>query len=132
MLYCQTRAGFARRDLFATNFMLTATPHGVTKPPTPSDMPTQITRFSPHQTAKLFAVIYGVLGLIFVPFILVISSFGPAGSRISPAFAIMFPIIYLVFGYIFVTIGCHLYNFVAKHLGGIEVETRSVGGDQVQ
>jgi hypothetical protein len=91
-------------------------------------MHTQIVRFAPHQTAKLFAVLYGVMGLIFVPLFLIVSSFGPTGSRISPAFAIVIPIIYLIFGYIFVNIGCHLYNFVAKHLGGIEVETQAMDG----
>jgi len=33
---------------------------------------------------------------------------------------------YAVFGYIFVNIGCLLYNFIAARVGGIEVETRDV------
>ena len=89
-------------------------------------MPTQIIRFTPSQTAKLFAVVYAVLGLILAPIFYLVSQLGPKDERIGVGIAVLFPIMYAVFGYIFVNIGCRLYNFIAARVGGIEVETRDV------
>ena len=37
---------------------------------------------------------------------------------------LIFPVVYLIFGYIFTIIGCVLYNFFFKYIGGIEFEAR--------
>ena len=35
---------------------------------------------------------------------------------------LLMPFFYLVFGYISVAIGCTIYNFLVKYIGGIEFE----------
>jgi hypothetical protein len=87
----------------------------------------QIERFSPHQNAKVFAVIMAVISLVgFIPFVLftVASTPAPAQMRLPVYLFIFFPIFYLVFGYIMVAIGCTFYNFIFKYLGGFEYESR--------
>jgi hypothetical protein len=39
---------------------------------------------------------------------------------------LIFPFIYLIFGYVFTAIGCAVYNFCAQYIGGFEFDT----GDQ--
>jgi hypothetical protein len=85
-------------------------------------MPRQIIRFSVHQTAKVLALIYAVMGLVFIPIFLVMSMSNPGIPTPPVALALIFPIIYGVFGYVFVGLGCIVYNAVAGKVGGIEVE----------
>jgi hypothetical protein len=40
---------------------------------------------------------------------------------------LMMPIFYLVFGYVMVAIGCAVYNFMFKYIGGIEFESTNNG-----
>ena len=81
--------------------------------------------------AKMMGAIYAVLGLLFLPFALLISlltSMAPQQSGHNPfgpfmgiAFAIFAPVFYGVIGFVFGAIGAFLYNVMAKWLGGIEV-----------
>lgn len=90
-------------------------------------MKTRVQRFSPHQNAKVFAVLMAVSSLVFVvPFTLLASAFAPKGSGFPAFIVLLFPVIYLVFGYISVAIGCWVYNLLAKFTGGIEFEAQSV------
>ena len=41
----------------------------------------------------------------------------------SAFFFLLFPIFYLVMGYLMGAVGCLIYNFAFKYLGGIEYET---------
>ncbi len=83
----------------------------------------QIARVSVHQTAKVLAVIYGLIGLVFVPIMWLATSFAPdTGSNFGGAWVLIFPVMYAVFGYVFTAIGCLIYNWVAGMIGGIEVE----------
>jgi hypothetical protein len=88
-------------------------------------MKKQIERFSPHQNAKVFAVLMTVSSMVFVvPFMLMASAFGPKDSAPPAFFFLAFPVAYLVFGYLSVVIGCWLYNFMFRFIGGIEFEAR--------
>ena len=95
-------------------------------------MKVQISRFSPHQTAKVFAILMAVSSLLFaIPMFIAFSVIPPGvdarGNPVQapPAFiALLFPVIYLVMGYVMVVIGCALYNFMSKYVGGIEYEVR--------
>ena len=95
-------------------------------------MKVQIARFTPHQNAKIFAILMAVSSLLFVMPIFIAFSFIPPGVDVHgnpmqppPAFlAFVFPFVYLVVGYIMVAVGCWLYNLVAKYVGGIEYEVR--------
>ena len=85
-------------------------------------MAQRITRFSVAQTAKVFAVIYALVGLLFAPFFLLAGAFAPAGEGFPTIFAVALPIIYAVLGYVGVAVGCAIYNMVAGWVGGIEME----------
>ena len=86
----------------------------------------QIKRFSPHQNAKVFAVMTAAMSLIVVvPMMLIMSSFMPGESKFSALGMLLLPVGYLVVGYIMTAIGCAFYNLVAKFVGGIEYESSS-------
>jgi hypothetical protein len=94
-------------------------------------MKIQIARFSPHQNAKVFAVLMALASLLFAVPMFFVFLYMPPGldARGNPldqppaAVAFLFPLIYLVMGYVMVAFGCWLYNFMFKYLGGIEYET---------
>jgi hypothetical protein len=85
---------------------------------------------APLQLGKVFGLLYGVLGLLFVPFFLIMATVTPQlppGQRgvfaiMGLGFAVAAPLIYGVMGFLFGVIGGALYNLVAKWVGGIEVE----------
>ena len=90
----------------------------------------QIARFSVHQTAKVFTVIYGLLGFVFLQFMWIASSFAPQNDEFGGGlWLLIFPVIYAVFGYIFTAIACVIYNWVAGMIGGIEVELATPAGE---
>ena len=95
-------------------------------------MKIQIARLSPHQNAKVFAVLMAIGSLVFVVPMFVAFQFIPPGvdargNPVNPpstAFVLLFPFIYLVMGYLMVVAGCWLYNIMVRFLGGFEYETR--------
>jgi hypothetical protein len=62
------------------------------------------------------------MGLVFLPFYLLIATFSPKGAAFGLGFAIAIPVLYGICGFIFTAIGCALYNWVAGMVGGIEVQ----------
>ena len=91
----------------------------------------QIKSFGIWQTAKLVAVMYFVFTAIFmIPFglIFMMAGFtlgegeGIFGAFFGGMFMLFLPVIYAVLGFVFVALGCLIYNFFAKYLGGIELE----------
>lgn len=87
-------------------------------------MKQQIKRFSIHQNVKVASVLMAVSSLIFViPFSLVTMAMSPAESKPPILFFVIMPLGYLVMGYIVTVVGCALYNFMFKRIGGIEFET---------
>lgn len=90
-------------------------------------MAQQIRRFSVGQTAKVFGVLYALMGLCFAPFILVFGMMAPEGQAFGTIFAIGMPVLYGAMGLVGAALGCVLYNLVAGWVGGIEVEVDQVG-----
>ena len=87
----------------------------------------RIRRVPPLQVAKVAGVLYAVMGLLFLPFFLLVSSFAPAeagdmGFGFSTGFAVAMPLLYGGFGFVFTLIGAALYNLVAGFVGGIDIE----------
>src|SRR3712207_3825703 len=87
----------------------------------------RIKRISPLQLGKMLALLYGIMGLLFVPFFLLMSAVAPAGQRVGVmafgvGFALFMPIMYAVMGFISGAIGALVYNVIAKWIGRIEVE----------
>jgi hypothetical protein len=102
-------------------------------------MKRRIKRVAPLQAGKMMGVLYGCMGLIFLPFIMLAAAAGvfaqhaqgTSSGAAAPAAAmavIMFgmglflPVFYGVMGFVFGVIGAALYNLIAGWIGGIEVE----------
>jgi len=90
--------------------------------------------------AKVSGICYGAMGLLFVPIFLLFSMIAAfagkqTGAPAFPAaigigFALVMPILYAAFGFLFGAIGAFVYNLVAGWIGGIEMEfqTTNSGG----
>jgi hypothetical protein len=81
----------------------------------------QIQRFSPHQNGKVFAVLMTLSSLFMTtPFVLLGYFLAPEGQAMPLIMIVVFPVMYLVFGYIGVAVGCWFYNLMYPFIGGIE------------
>ena len=82
---------------------------------------------------KVMGLLYAAIGLIIVPFFLLISAMqalsGKAGAEFGLAMAIvmtiLLPVVYGVFGFIGGVIMAFLYNLIAGRIGGIEIDLNS-------
>jgi hypothetical protein len=80
--------------------------------------------------ARITGLIYGCMGLIFIPFFLLIALAGtfagqnknPFAGLIGIVFAVLAPILYGAMGFICGAIGALLYNLFAQWVGGFELE----------
>jgi hypothetical protein len=80
--------------------------------------------------AKIMGLLYGCLGLIFVPLFLLIGLTGTFTGQektefagmVGMVFGLLLPVIYGVVGFVFGAIGALLYNSLAKWVGGFELE----------
>jgi hypothetical protein len=82
-------------------------------------MKKRITYVSPLQQGIVFAVLYGIISLILVPFFLIAALLGHGG--LGAIFVIFLPIFYAIAGFIGGVIVAFIYNLVAKWTGGIEI-----------
>jgi hypothetical protein len=88
--------------------------------------------------AKIMGLVYGCLGLIFIPFFLLMGLIGSmAGAKeaafsgvIGIVFAIFMPVVYGVMGFVMGAIGALLYNLFANWIGGIEMQVELRPGAQ--
>ncbi len=84
--------------------------------------------------AKMLGVLYGCMGLLFIPFALIAGLASMAtqqansaiGGAAMLALGIIAPVIYGAMGFVFGAIGAWIYNLVAKWLGGIEIQLEPV------
>jgi hypothetical protein len=84
--------------------------------------------------AKITGLIYGGMGLLFMPFFLLFALAGsmagqmagqdkfPFAGVIGVVVAIAMPFIYGIMGFIAGALGALLYNLLAKWMGGFELE----------
>jgi hypothetical protein len=83
----------------------------------------RVTRISPWQAGKFFAVLYFLIGIIFAVVFALIAQFTPADQAgFGLGFAVAFPFMYAIGALIFVPIACWIFNLVAKLVGGLEFE----------
>lgn len=90
-------------------------------------MKKQIIRVSPVQTAKVSAVLYFLLSIPLVGFMALSMAFAP-GAGPGLGFLLIFPLLYLIGGFIFTAISALVYNLVAGWVGGIEYTSTAVDG----
>jgi hypothetical protein len=89
-------------------------------------MKQQVARLSPHQNAKVIGVLTAIGSLVFIiPAFLIFSMTGGASGGPPASMFLLLPLMYLIFGYLAVAVGCLLYNFMFKYLGGIEYEAQA-------
>jgi hypothetical protein len=91
-------------------------------------MKQRLAHVSVHQTAKVLAMVYGLLGVLLIPLLWLASLSDPEGA-VPIQIAIFFPLIYAFFGYIFTVIGAVTYNAIASRFGGIEFTLGGGPGD---
>ena len=86
--------------------------------------------------AKMLGVLYGCMGLLFIPFALIAGLAGMATQQASGSngaagaisgavlmvFGILAPFLYGAMGFVFGAIGAWIYNLIAKRLGGIVIQ----------
>jgi hypothetical protein len=90
----------------------------------------RLSRIAPFQAGKTLAATYFLMGLILAVPIALIVSLAPAApgqSRPSPLVVICLPFLYGAAAFVFVPLGCWIYNIAARWMGGIEVEVDSGG-----
>jgi hypothetical protein len=98
-------------------------------PPSPAIKRT-LKRIAPLSAGKVLTLLYGAMGLLFMPLFLLLSvitsrlphSQGGLPLVFGIGFALAAPVIYAVMGFLIGVIGAAIYNLVAKLVGGIEVE----------
>jgi small-conductance mechanosensitive channel len=81
--------------------------------------------------AKIFAIVHFAIGLIFVPFFLLMAMVGafagpkagnPFPAAVAIVLAVFMPFFYGVLGFIMGAIGAWIYNLASSWLGGIELD----------
>lgn len=87
----------------------------------------RIQRFGIKQTSKMAALVYFVLGIVFIPFFYLAIIAPPAPGEpprppLSPAVVLLLPALYGIVGYLMTALILFIYNRVAKNLGGIELD----------
>jgi hypothetical protein len=93
-------------------------------------MKKELTYIAPIRTGIVLGVLYGLLGLIAAPFLLLAVVLGSKAG--APAafggvfFAILFPVLYAAAGFIVGIIAAAIYNLVAKWTGGLEFDVRDI------
>ena len=85
--------------------------------------------------AKTLGVLYGCMGLLFIPIALIGGLASIAGGQqanaaiggaVMLAFGIFAPFLYGGMGFVFGALGAWIYNLIAKRLGGIEIQLEPV------
>jgi len=89
-------------------------------------MKKQVSRISLLQSSKILTAFYFLTGFIYTLIGLPLIAFGGAQFQVMGLIYLFMPIIMALFGFIGVLIFGALYNFLASHLGGIEVEVTTI------
>lgn len=88
-------------------------------------MKQQVSRLSPHQNGKVFAILMAISSLVFlIPAMLIMAGTMPGGAGPTWLMLLLMPVLYLVIGYVMVALSCLAYNALVPFIGGIEFEVR--------
>ncbi len=89
-------------------------------------MKKQMIRISILQSSKIMTAMYVLMGFIYTLIGLPMIIFGNPGIRVMGIVYLFMPVLMGIFGFIFFVIFAAIYNFLAKHFGGVEVEVKDV------
>lgn len=67
-------------------------------------------------------IVYLLMGLLFVPFFLVMMRLAPGETGFGTPFVLAMPVLYSILGIVVGTVGATIYNLVSGWIGGIEIE----------
>ena len=90
-------------------------------------MKKQLIRISILQSSKIITVLYVLMGFIYTLIGIPMIIFGSKPIKIMGLIYALMPLIIAIIGFVFFVVFAALYNFLAKWLGGIEVEIKDVG-----
>ena len=89
-------------------------------------MKIEIRHLSPHQNAKVFAVIMTLGSLVFMlPFMVISTAMMPSGASFPWTMLLVMPVAYLVLGYLMTLVSCAFYNLMVRFTGGFEFTTET-------
>ena len=84
----------------------------------------QISRLSPHQNGKVVAALLAVTTFaLLIPLGLIARVVAPPEAQLPLAALLLVPLLYLVVGYVGVTVACATYNVMYRFVGGLEYES---------
>jgi hypothetical protein len=86
----------------------------------------QIIRISVLQSSKIMTALYVLMGFIYTLIGIPMLIFGNGQLRIIGLIYLFMPVFMGILGFVFFVIFAAIYNFLAKRLGGFEVEVRDV------
>ena len=98
----------------------------------PHPMKKELIHVDPLRTGVVLGILYGAMGLILIPFLIVFILIGAAAGKHSALPAVGFgifmmilaPVFYGVMGFILGIIASCVYNLIAKFTGGLKFEVR--------
>lgn len=100
-------------------------------------MQLKLRRIAPLQAGKMLAAFYGLMSLLFIPFMLFFMAMGSFAARhqgsgsaspmplmfgLGVGFMVLIPFFYAAMGFILGVISAAIYNLLAGWIGGIELE----------
>lgn len=93
----------------------------------------QVRRVGVLSLAKIMGTVYGVLALIFIPIFLLVAMAGMISGEKEAALggvamiflAVLMPVFYAVFGFLFGALAAWIYNLIAGRIGGIELDLQA-------
>lgn len=89
-------------------------------------MKKQLIRISILQSSKIMTALYVLMGCIYTPIGIGMMVFGNPVMKKIGFFYTLGPIFMGIFGFVFFVIFAAVYNVLAKWLGGVEVEIKSI------
>lgn len=89
-------------------------------------MKKQLISISILQSSKVMTALYVLMGFIYTLIGIPMIIFGGKQIKIMGIIYLLMPIIMGVFGFVFFVVFAAVYNFLAKKLGGFEVEVKNI------
>ncbi len=100
-------------------------------------MKKELSRIAPLRAGVVTGVLYGIMSLIFVPFLLIAALFtshrsaaaGPPSALpafFGLTFVVLMPVFYAIMGFIVGVLAAAVYNLVARWTGGLQFEVRDL------
>jgi len=89
-------------------------------------MKKQLIRISILQSSKIATALYFIMGFIYTLIGIPMIIFGGKQLKIMGVIYLLMPVILAILGFAFFVIFAALYNWLAKRLGGVEVEIKSI------